>query len=284
MIQVGKVSLVINLWSRQGITYLCVPIMFIVACLEKLAKIFACMKIISIHFVLGHHQLLYRLPIIISTPFVQVIRTRFKKHWICNCLLKKQQHSVRPIGRSINFLKLYLIQWFIFNRPPPPPVPNRNIGTNLSSQSHAKSTTALNITTSDQGLTAPRRIPNSGSSNNISMTDGIENPPLPPHRVTSRVPLAPSTPPVTAFPPEVPRRHSSMRNSIENGGNPMINNQNNRYPSPNPNQPITRLVVDLEARYSLLFHSLSEFPQPKQFMNIAKSYPSQALRPTTNGI
>lgn len=117
------------------------------------------------------------------------------------------------------------------------------------------------------------------------MTDGIENPPLPPHRVTSRVPLAPSTPPITnsPFPPEVPRRHSSMRNSIENGGNAVMS-QNNRYPSPNPNQQITRLVVDLEARYSLLFHSLSEFPQPKPFMNIAKSYPSQALRPTTNGI
>lgn len=154
------------------------------------------------------------------------------------------------------------------------------------SQSHAKSTTALNNTPSDQSLSAPRRIPNSGSSNNVSVTDGIENPPLPPHRVTSRVPLAPSTPPITntAYPPEVPRRHSSMRNSAENGGNVMSNAQNNRYPSPNPNQPITRLVVDLEARYSLLFHSLSEFPPPKPFMNIAKSYPSQALRPTTNGV
>lgn len=153
-------------------------------------------------------------------------------------------------------------------------------------QTHAKSTTALNNSSNEQNLNAPRRIPNSGSSNNIN--DVIDAPPLPPHRVTSRAPAVQQqvTPTSSAVPPEVPRRHSSMRNS-ENGftvaSNSNQSSNNNRYPSPNTNQPITRLVVDLEARYSLLFHSISEFPPPKQFMNVPKSYPSLAVRPS-NGI
>lgn len=167
------------------------------------------------------------------------------------------------------------------NKPPPPPVPNRNLGTNLT-QSHAKSTTALNNTNSDQNLSAPRRIPNSGSSNNISnmernidATDSTA-PPLPPHRMSSAQKLQQQQQQsiISQVPPEVPRRHSSMRQSIENGGG------SNKYPSPNPNQPpAPRLVVDLEARYSLLFHSMSEFPAPKPFINVDKSYPSKAVRP-----
>jgi len=186
-------------------------------------------------------------------------------------------------------------------KPPPPPVPNRGPGTNLSNQSHAKSTTALNNTPSgEQSLSiAPKRLPNSGSSNNISSMDrsGVDAadssaPPLPPHRLSSQAQLrAPvinnsisnnnnsssnNIIPLNQAPPEVPKRHSSMRNSIENGGN-------NRYPSPNPNQSVARLVVDLEARYSLLFHNVSEFTQPKPYMNLEKSYPSRAIRPA-NGI
>lgn len=166
------------------------------------------------------------------------------------------------------------------NKPPPPPVPNRQPGTNLTNN-HAKSTNALNLSASE-----PRRLPNSGSSNNISNMDrsnnmdAVDAPPLPPHRLSSQSQQrAPPTPvPVVNNPPppEVPRRHSSMRNSIENGAN-------GKYQSPNPNQPITRLVVDLEARYSLLFHNVSEFPAPRPFMNLEKSYPSRALR-QSNGI
>jgi hypothetical protein len=171
------------------------------------------------------------------------------------------------------------------NKPPPPPVPNRFPGTNLTNN-HAKSTTALNLTTNEQNLSAPRRLPNSGSSNNISSMDRSADvsdssaPPLPPHRISSQSQLrAPPTPVLSNVqaPPEVPRRHSSMRNSIENGAN-------GKYPSPNPNQPITKLVVDLEARYSLLFHNVSEFPQPRAFMNLEKSYPSRAVRQGANGI
>ncbi|KAL7035178.1 hypothetical protein ACKWTF_008259 [Chironomus riparius] len=185
-------------------------------------------------------------------------------------------------------------------KPPPPPVPNRNIGTNLSTQSHAKSTTALNNTQSDTNLSAPptRRMPNSGSSSNISnlernvdVIDSTAAPPLPPHRISSaQKALQRSQQQLqlqqqqqqqvlnSQVPPEVPRRHSSMRTSIDNGAN------NNRFPSPNPNQkPVTRLVVDLEARYSLLFHSVSEFPAPKQFLNVNKSYPSKAVGPA-NGM
>jgi hypothetical protein len=150
----------------------------------------------------------------------------------------------------------------------------------LTNKSHAKSTTALNNNT--QELNAPRQIINSGSSNDISKNvDSLDSsaPPLPPHRISSRAPI----PQNNMHVPEAPRRNSSLRNSVENGGI----NVNNRYPSPNlnQNQPITRLVVDLEARYALLFHSISEFPAPKQFMNIEKSYPSRAVavRPS-NGI
>lgn len=161
-------------------------------------------------------------------------------------------------------------------------------------QSHAKSTTALNNTPVDQSLSVPRRVPNSGSSNNINTTvDVSDAPPLPPLRVTSRGYQSQqqiSTPPVnnSPNPPVVPQRNSSMGNNMENGnvggGRRVSNSQNNKYPSPNPNQSMTRLVVDLEARYSLLFHSLSEFPPPKQFMNVAKSYPSQAVVRSTNGV
>jgi hypothetical protein len=171
------------------------------------------------------------------------------------------------------------------NKPPPPPVPNRLPGTNLTNN-HAKSTNALNLSSNEQNLSAPRRLPSSGSSNNINNMDrsidasDSSAPPLPPHRMSSQTQLrAPPTPvlAVGALAPEVPRRHSSMRNSIENGG------ANGKYPSPNANQPITRLVVDLEARYSLLFHNVSEFPAPRPFMNLDKSYPSRALR-QSNGI
>jgi hypothetical protein len=171
------------------------------------------------------------------------------------------------------------------NKPPPPPVPNRFPGTNLTNN-HAKSTNALNLTTTnEQNLSAPRRLPNSGSSNNISSMDRSADvsdssaPPLPPHRISSQTQLrAPPTPvPVSNQAPEVPRRHSSMRNSIENGAN-------GKYPSPNPNQPITKLVVDLESRYALLFHNVSEFPAPRAFSNLEKSYPSRAVRQGANGI
>lgn len=167
------------------------------------------------------------------------------------------------------------------NKPPPPPVPNRYPGTNLTNN-HAKSTNALNL--NEQNLSAPRRLPNSGSSNNISSMDRSADvsdssaPPLPPHRISSQTQLrAPPTPVLVGTPaaPEVPRRHSSMRNSIENGAN-------GKYASPSPN--LTSRKVDLEGRYSLLFHNVSEFPTPRPFMNIEKSYPSRALRQSANGV
>lgn len=172
------------------------------------------------------------------------------------------------------------------NKPPPPPIPNRLPGTNLTG-GHAKSTNALNFSNIDQSLSTPRRLPSSGSSNNISSMEKSVDvsdssaPPLPPHRFSSQGGgqlRGPQSPAIIAntHAPEVPRRNSSMRNSIENGAN-------GKYPSPNPNQPITRLVVDLEARYSLLFHNVSEFPAPRPFMNLDKSYPSRAVR-QANGI
>jgi hypothetical protein len=161
-------------------------------------------------------------------------------------------------------------------KPPPPPVPNRLPGTNLTNN-YAKSTTAINLI--EQSLSAPRRLPNSGSSNNISSMDKLgadqsdsSAPPLPPHRMSSQV-RAPQ-PPVIHQAPEVPRRNSSMRNSIENGANGKHTSSNNS---------VTKLVVDLESRYSLLFHNVSEFPAPRAFMNLEKSYPSKALR-QANGI
>lgn len=167
------------------------------------------------------------------------------------------------------------------NRPPPPPVPNRQVSTNLTSQTHAKSTTALNNTsnTSDQN-SVRRMLPNSGSTNNISSLernlDVADAPPPPPQRSSSAQKSQQLN--ISQGPPEVPRRNSSMiiKNNVEKS--------NNRYPSPNPNHhpPAPKLVVDLEARYSLLFHAMSELPPPKPFLNVPKSYPSKAVRP--NGI
>lgn len=138
-------------------------------------------------------------------------------------------------------------------------------------------------------------MPNSGSSSNISnlernnvdVIDSTSAPPLPPHRLSSaqkaqqrsqqQLQLQQQQVINSQVPPEVPRRHSSMRNSLDNGAN-------NRFPSPNPNQKqVTRLVVDLEARYSLLFHSVSEFPRPPPFLNVNKTYPSKAVGPA-NGM
>lgn len=161
------------------------------------------------------------------------------------------------------------------NKPPPPPVPNRLPGTNLTNN-HAKSTNALNLSI-EHSLSAPRKLPNSGSSSNISSNADVSDssaPPLPPHRISSQTQLRTPPPPMQAGSsqaPEVPRRHSSMRNSIENGAN-------GKYQTQNVNQSMTRLVVDLEARYALLFHNVSEFPAPRHFMNVEKSYPSKALR------
>lgn len=181
------------------------------------------------------------------------------------------------------------------NKPPPPPVPNRLPGTNLTNN-HAKSTNALNLssTTSssnDNGLSAPRRLPNSGSSNNISHIISADQsdsaPPLPPHRISSQsqmrnqqILLPPPPPPQVIstnnqMPPEVPRRHSSMRSSIEISAN-------GKYPS--VNSSVMSLVVDLEERYNLMFHKPSEFPIPKPYLNITKSYPSKAAMRQQNGI
>jgi len=172
------------------------------------------------------------------------------------------------------------------NKPPPPP-PRRDERTNLTNN-HAKSTNALNLSAVEQNISSGKRLPNSGSSNNLEKSfsniersvDGTDSPPLPPHRITSsQLQLrAPQTPIIlnNQAPPEVPRRHSSMRNSIENSAN-------GKYPKVNPSQTITRLVVDLEARYSVLFHNVSEFPTPRPFQNIEKSYPSRAVR-QSNGI
>lgn len=167
------------------------------------------------------------------------------------------------------------------NKPPPPPVPNRLPGTNLTNN-HAKSTNALNLSTGgDNGLSVPRRIPNSGSSNNISnlsQVDQIDAPPLPPHRVSSQsqMRVQQAAPPAgNVLPPEVPRRHSSMRNSIEVSANGKSNSVNNSVMS---------LVVDLEERYQLMFHKVSEFPLPKPYLNLNKNYPSRASMRQQNGI
>lgn len=168
------------------------------------------------------------------------------------------------------------------NKPPPPPVPNRLPGTNLTNN-HAKSTTALNLSssTNDNGLVVPRKFPNSGSSNNISSMDQLDSaPPLPPHRVSSQSQMRAQQAAQIVnniLPPEVPRRHSSMRNSIEVSAN---NGKN----YPNVNNTVMSLVVDLEERYQLMFHKASEFPLPKPFLNLEKSYPSKTSIRQQNGI
>lgn len=176
------------------------------------------------------------------------------------------------------------------NKPPPPPVPNRAQNTNLTNN-HAKSTNALNLSSlsssNDNGLSAPRRLPSSGSSNNIShlspSADHIDSaPPLPPHRNSSshshplkshhQQQLPPPPPPqvinTNNHPPEVPRRNSSMRSSIEVSANGK---------QMSVNSTVTSMVVDLEGRYSFMFHKSSEFPLPKPYLNVPKSYPSKGV-------
>ncbi|CRK99480.1 CLUMA_CG012602, isoform A [Clunio marinus] len=54
------------------------------------------------------------------------------------------------------------------NKPSPPPVPNRQPGTNLTNN-HEKSTYALNLSSNEHNLSVPRRLPSSGSSNKITL-------------------------------------------------------------------------------------------------------------------
>lgn len=159
------------------------------------------------------------------------------------------------------------------NKPPPPP--RTASFTNI----HANSTTVLSVSSNDQNW-IPKGTTNFESSNmekSEDRTDSLAPPPPPPPRISSsgvsKVSQTPNF--LMQTPPEIPRRHSSIRNE---------NDTNSKLSKVNSNQPISRLIVDIEARYSLLFHNISEFPAPNAFMNVEKSYPSKAMRPVPNGI
>lgn len=46
---------------------------------------------------------------------------------------------------------------------------------------------------------------------------------------------------------------------------------------------VSRLVIDLEAKFGKRFHNVTEFSKPPPFLNIQKMYPSRTLK-ASNGM
>lgn len=102
-------------------------------------------------------------------------------------------------------------------------------------------------------------------------------PPLPPHR-TGPAPQPPAQPNPNA--PPVPQRHSSMRNSQSNltAGTTVVYQSQNSHSTQQLNHAgqirTIAQTIDIEAKFSHLFHNVTEFPPPAPFTNLPKSYPS----------
>ncbi|XP_059608818.1 WAS/WASL-interacting protein family member 1 isoform X2 [Phlebotomus argentipes] len=147
------------------------------------------------------------------------------------------------------------------SRPPPPPI--RSVSnTNLSNLPSGS-------------LSTPIADPqaNSSSLNNVSALK---------EQLKTQIPLAgtlsrPSEPKnASNVPPVPPQRHSSIRNS---SGTSMSGTYGGETATVESNG---RLVVDLEARYAVMFRSVTEFPRPQPFANIPKIYASSHTSRTSN--
>ncbi|XP_055705151.1 WAS/WASL-interacting protein family member 1 isoform X9 [Phlebotomus papatasi] len=184
------------------------------------------------------------------------------------------------------------------SRPPPPPI--RSVSnTNLSnlppnslstpiSDPQANSSSLNNVSALKEQL--KNQIPTqSGTVTTrpsetkvVCAVNGNVAPPLPPHRTCPAPP-----PPVTRqvnnasnVPPVPPQRHSSIRNSA--GTTSMSGN----YQGESVVQESIgngRLVIDLEARFAMRFHNVTEFPKPPPFVNSPKMYASSHSNRTSNG-
>ncbi|XP_055705145.1 WAS/WASL-interacting protein family member 1 isoform X3 [Phlebotomus papatasi] len=183
------------------------------------------------------------------------------------------------------------------SRPPPPPI--RSVSnTNLSnlppnslstpiSDPQANSSSLNNVSALKEQL--KNQIPTqSGTVTTrpsetkvVCAVNGNVAPPLPPHRTCPAPP-----PPVTRqvnnasnVPPVPPQRHSSIRNSA--GTTSMSGN----YQGESVVQESIgngRLVIDLEARFAMRFHNVTEFPKPPPFVNSPKMYASSHSNRTSN--
>lgn len=52
----------------------------------------------------------------------------------------------------------------------------------------------------------------------------------------------------------------------------------------NSSRSVTRIIVDLDAKFGHTFHNVTEFPAPSPFTKFEKSYPSQYNMKTTTGM
>lgn len=88
--------------------------------------------------------------------------------------------------------------------------------------------------------------------------------------------------------PPVPQRGSSMRNSNSNvqqmiaastkSSSPSSSNQqfaSTTVASTTRTTAVSRIVVDLDAKFGNAFHNVTEFPPPSPFTNFQKTYPSR---------
>lgn len=88
----------------------------------------------------------------------------------------------------------------------------------------------------------------------------------------------------------MPQRGSSMRNSNSNvphmtaASAKSSSNQQQQITSVTKTTrttAITRIAVDLDAKFGNAFHNVTEFPPPSPFTNFQKSYPSRNIKTQT---
>uniref|UniRef100_A0A6M2DEC2 Putative verprolin 1 corethrella appendiculata n=1 Tax=Xenopsylla cheopis TaxID=163159 RepID=A0A6M2DEC2_XENCH len=155
------------------------------------------------------------------------------------------------------------------NRPPPPP--NRSTSSSVT-------TNSINNNSQPQNKPAlPSKLLLTGSHNVqttiagkqvLNLTAGVNNtpmgvpPPPPPHR-TQPAPQPPAamvpgrTVATNNTAPVPPIRNSSMRNCNGNNGS------------------MSAVIVDLETRFSDMFHTVKDFPLPIKFCELQKTYNSK---------
>jgi WAS/WASL-interacting protein len=143
------------------------------------------------------------------------------------------------------------------NKPPPPPPPTRQTP-HLAQQSNlntvnARSQNAIN----EFGKSPQLQMRPVVSASDLNDSEN-QAPPAPPHRVCPAPPVNMRSHPQmmqSDSPPAPPKRGSSMSAS--------------------------KKIIDLESKFQ--FHNVTEFPQPKPFLNLTKTYPSRATLRQSNG-
>ncbi|XP_026479690.1 uncharacterized protein LOC113386099 [Ctenocephalides felis] len=156
------------------------------------------------------------------------------------------------------------------NRPPPPP--NRSTSSNVANNGNNNNNQQQQIKPalpSKQSVAVQQNVQNSSPGKPmINLTSGVNNtpmgvpPPPPPHR-TQPAPQPPAaavasrTITTNNAAPVPPVRNSSMRNCNGSNGN------------------MSAVILDLETRFSDMFHTVKDFPLPIQFCELRKTYNSK---------